>query len=362
MKILIPLVGSFGKAGGWRVLSELANNWVKEGNVVTFLVHKKTEPPYFPTSAQIIYYDDSGKIVNEADPTCKGPVLGALRFRWALKKALDIQKADIVLATHSFTAEPVSNSIIAATKFYYVQAYEPDYYYKKNLKELLYKQISKRSYKLGLNTIVNAPMYLSYKEIKTDMFVFPGLDLKNFKPSERAKNDKIILGTIGRLEEYKGTSYIVEAFRMLRKEFGSNIELHMAFGDASLADEEGISLIIPNGDHELAQYYNSLDLYICAGTIQLEAVHYPVIEAMACKVPVITTGYLPSDDSNSWIVPVKNSNAILRMVKKVLNSDTSEKVDKGYRDIQIFEWANVSTKMLNYFETKNLVQDKNKHR
>lgn len=350
MKILIPLVGGFGKAGGWRVLSELANNWIMKGNEVIFLAHKKTEPPYFPTLAQIIYYDNTGNIVNEPDENYKAPRLGVLKIRWSLRKALDTLDADIVLATHSFTAGPVKKSNIKAKKFYYVQAYEPDYYYKNNLKDKIYKQICKRTYKLGLSIIVNAPMYMDFKEIKTDMYVFPGLDLENFKPNNKSKNDKIILGTIGRLEEYKGTSYIVDAYKKLREEFGNTIELHMAFGDSSLANEDGISVIIPKGDHQLAQYYNSLDIYICAGTIQLDAVHYPVIEAMACKIPVITTGYLPSNDSNSWVVPIKNSEAIKNKVKEVIKNDTIEKVEKGYKDVQIFRWESVSNKMLEYFK------------
>ncbi|WP_312351327.1 glycosyltransferase family 4 protein [Empedobacter sp.] len=352
MKILIPLVGGFGKAGGWRVLSQLANRWIKEGNSVVFLVHKKTSKPYFPTIAKITYYDNFGEIVEHSDLNYKAPIFGALKMRVALRKALDKQSADIVLATHSFTAEPVFLSRIEAKKFYYVQAYEPDYYYKKTLKEKLYKRISRKSYKLGLNIIVNAPMYLSYKEIETDMFVYPGLDLLNFKPVTRKLNDKIILGTIGRLEEYKGTTYIVEAFRKLRKEFGENIELHMAFGDSKLSNEDGIFLVIPNGDQELAAYYNSLDIYLCAGTIQLEAVHYPVIESMACKIPVITTGYQPADDSNSWNISIKNSEEILKRVKEVINEDTTKKVEKGFSDIQIFDWENVSKKMLGYFKTK----------
>jgi glycosyltransferase involved in cell wall biosynthesis len=195
-------------------------------------------------------------------------------------------------------------------------------------------------------------MYLDYKEIKTDMFVCPGLDLQNFRPLEKTKKDKVILGTIGRLEEYKGTIFVVEAFRKLRQELGDKIELHMAFGDPSLANEEGISLLIPNGDAQLAEYYSSLDIYLCGGTIQLEAVHYPVIEAMASKIPVITTGYLPSNNTNAWIVPIKNSEAIYNKVKEVLKEDTFSKVEQAYKDIQVFEWEIVSTKMLNYFKTR----------
>ncbi|MBV8328642.1 glycosyltransferase family 4 protein [Chryseobacterium sp.] len=352
MKIIIPLLGGFGKAGGWRVLSQLANYWMKSGAEVVFLAHKSTEKPYFPTAAEIIYYTNDGVLDTVSESGYPFPKLGALSLRRSLKKALNRMEADVVLATHSFTAGPVRKSAIRAKKFYYVQAYEPDFYYKNSLKEKIYKIISRKSYGLGLKTIVNAPMYLDFNEIKTDMYVFPGLDLDNFKGWPKKKGTKFILGTIGRLEEYKGTSYVVEAFRELRKEFGVDIELHMAFGDQSLAGEEGIVLITPQGDAELAEYYNSLDIYLCAGTIQLEAVHYPVIESMACQVPVITTGYLPADHTNAWMVPVKNSSAIAEKVRQVLKEDVIPKTEKAHEDIQIFKWENVSSKMLEYFKNR----------
>lgn len=352
MRIIIPLLGGFGKAGGWRVLSQLANFWIKEGSEVIFLAHKSSEDPYFPTIAKIIYYDNNGILDENNQAGYSFPKFGALRLRRSLKKALDKMQGDIVLATHSFTAGPVKRSLIKAKKFYYVQAYEPDFYYKNSLKEKLYKLISRKSYSLGLNTIVNAPMYMNFREIKTDMFVLPGLDLDNFRPLQKKENNKIILGTIGRLEEYKGTIYVVEAFKELRNNLGDQIELHMAFGDQSLANEDGIVIVVPKGDEELSKYYNSLDIYICAGTIHFGGVHYPVIESMACKIPVITTGYLPADKSNAWMVPVKNSKAIQDAVHKLLNSKTNEKIDKAYQDIQIFKWDKVSSKMLEYFKNR----------
>lgn len=351
MRIVIPVLGSFGKAGGWRVLSQLANFWIDKDHEVCFLVHLSSSAPYFPTKARVEYYDNAGKIFQESDLKYKLPKLGALILRNSLKKAIDKVSADVLLANHSFTAYPVKNSINKARKFYYIQAYEPDYYYKKTIKDFIYKRVSRNSYLLGLDMIVNAPLYLNYREIQTDKFVFPGLDMQVFKPHQRIKNsDTYILGTIGRLEEYKGTKYIIEAFKKLRRELGNKIELHIAFGEDSLSNIDGIKIFIPNGDQELASYYNSLDLYICAGTIQMDAVHYPVIEAMACKVPVLTTGYLPSDKNNSWSIPVKNSEIIEHKVKEIINSNTQDKVSKAYEDIQVFSWEHVSGKMLDFFK------------
>jgi len=44
MRILIP-IGGFGRAGGYRVLSELANHWIALGATVDFLVDHRSDPP-----------------------------------------------------------------------------------------------------------------------------------------------------------------------------------------------------------------------------------------------------------------------------------------------------------------------------
>lgn len=355
MKIIIPLVGTFGKEGGWRVLSQLSDHWIKDGHEVVFYSHRKSTGPYYPTKAQIVYYTNSGDVSDTCDPTSAKALLGPLQLQRIVRKILDGQKADVVLATHSFTADPVSKSTIQAKKFYYVQAYEPDYYYQNSIKTRVYKKWSKRSYTLDLSIIVNAPMYLDYHEIRSDMFVYPGLALDVFKPITTGKlTEKIILGTIGRTEKYKGTSYVLEAFRTLRKTLGDKVELHIAFGEESMAEEDGVTVLRPDGDQQLAQYYNSLDVYICAGLIQLEAVHYPVIEAMACGTPVITTGYLPATVENSWKIEVKNADQIVTNVYRILDNEEERetKIAKGRDAVQKFDWNVVSEKMLNYFRIK----------
>jgi len=354
MKIIIPLVGTFGKAGGWRVISELANHWISAGHEVVFFSHIKSDGPYFPTKARVFYFDNSGKLFDDFDPNHAKNIWGPFGIRKTLRKILDKQKADIVLATHCFTAHPVKHSNIQAKKFYYVQAYEPEYYYQKDIKTRIYKRVSINSYHLGLDIIVNSPMYLNYKDIKADKFVFPGVDFNIFKPAPKKIQKKVILGTIGRLEAYKGTSYVLDAFRLLRKELGEKIELQIAFGNESLKNEDGVVLLVPQGDIELAAFYNSLDIYICGGLVQLEAVHYPVIESMACKIPVITTGYLPSNDQNSWKVPIKNAEKIQEKVQEILeNKDlVTSKVERAFIDVQQFESKTVAEKMLNYFTCK----------
>jgi len=355
MRIIIPLLGPFGKAGGFRVLSNLANHWIDAGHKVSFLSYVNTDPPYFPTKANILYYNKNGKLISKTQTDTSKALLGMLQLRRSLKKVLDICEADIVLANHCFTALPIKQSKIKAKKFYYVQAYEPEYYYKNTLKDFIFKKISKNSYNLGLDIIVNAEMYKDYKNLKSTKVVFPGMDLEIFQPNESKETSntqkKIILGTIGRLEAYKGTNYVLEAFKILRNELGDCVELHVGFGEKVMEITEGVKVMFPNGDKGLADYYRSLDVYICAGIVQLDAIHYPILESMACKVPVITTGYYPATDENAYLVPIKDVEAIKNKVLEVVMSHKNQnKIEKAYADIKQFDWNHIANKMLNYFE------------
>lgn len=354
MKIIIPLVGTFGKSGGFRVLSQLANYWIKQGHEVSFLSYTKAEDPYFPTKAEILFYDNKGGLCSSKDYHHPKPRWGMFTLRASLKKALDKVDADVILANHCFSALPVRQTSNKAKKFYYVQAYEPEFYYHNTFKDIIYRHISKRSYNLGLNIIANALMYRNYREIKTDMVVFPGLDFNVFKPEEQNKltSSKVVLGTIGRTEIYKGTNYVVTAFKELRKKLGDRIELHIAFGDKDLECIDGVKVIHPLNDMQLAKFYRSLTLYICAATVQLQAVHYPVIESMACKIPVITTGYYPARPENSYMIKIHDTESIVHAILLAITNvdDTKLKAEEAYKTVGQFAWDIVSQNMIKYFK------------
>ena len=353
MKIVIPLVGTFSKEGGWRVLSELANQWINSGHYVTFLSHKRLKNPYYPTKAKIVFYDNKGDLANNGEADYPKPLGGPFRLRTLARRALDKLDADVVLATQHFTADVVKRSKINAKKFYYIQAYEPDFYKEGPLRYRIYKKIAENSYRKGLNIIVNAPMYMNYKGIVSEKVVFPGLNLDIFYPKKYSEIDHVLkLGSIGRTEVFKGTGYVLEAFKTLRGMMGNQVELHLAFGNEEWGKIDGVTMHYPKSDSELADFYRSLDCYICAQYIQLQAVHYPVIESMACGVPLITTGYYPSNESNSWKIATHSSEAIVDKVLELKenNNLALERVKEGLNSIKEFEWSILAAKMINYFK------------
>jgi GT2 family glycosyltransferase len=134
-------------------------------------------------------------------------------------------------------------------------------------------------------------LYNIYKGInhigKPEMVVTDGVDLNIFYPKnlerfEKINQRKIVVGWVGNskwqghIEDYKGVQTILKpAIDELIKE-GYPIE--MRFADKN-------ERMIPH--NQMNDYYSTIDLYIC--TSKVEGTPNPVLEAMACGVPIIST-------------------------------------------------------------------------
>lgn len=354
MKIIIPIMG-FGRSGGNRVLAELANHWLSEGHDVDFLVNEASSIPYFPTNANIRWTSFTGKLITAQERLARSgcKVSGWMNLLGLYISLTEIGKDyDVIIANHSLTAWPVAFANAGnARKFYYIQAYEPEYYaLVKGLKSRLLEWLSRRSYEFDLIQICNAPIYIGYKNIRAKEWVPPGIDSDHFYSKSEYKdlNDaqEIVLGCIGRKEPAKGIKYVLEAFEVLYEQ-DQRFKLYVAYGN--LPDgwtHPGLKIVVPQNDKELGEYYRSLDIMLAPGISQLGAPHYPVMEAMASGVPVVTTGYLPASDRNSWIVNAGCSHSIVVAINDIVNgNDYITKVTQASNDIAGFEWSAVANSM-----------------
>jgi glycosyltransferase involved in cell wall biosynthesis len=354
VKIVIPILG-FGKAGGYRVLSNLATEWVKLGHSVTFLCHISSNLPYFPTSADVIWVNKNGVKIERRESTREKhlhPLVNLLCLLRGLNRYFS--GYDFVLANQSLTAWPVALARVAAKKIYYVQAYEPEYY---QLQPGFSARISEfmawLSYFFPLKRIVNSSIYLNYKNLTSKFVVYPGLDEEIFKPIKNKRNsgNKFIVGCIGRKEPQKGIEYIYEAMKIASKD-SNDLLLNVAYCDIHEGENFPfeIQLTVPKNDFELAEYYRSLNVLIAPGIVQLGAAHYPVMEAMSCGIPVITTGYFPANDSNSWIVSIGNAEEIKNNLIDIKNNPKSSdvKVSNALESCNEISWKKVARQMLSY--------------
>jgi glycosyltransferase involved in cell wall biosynthesis len=352
-KILIPILG-FGRSGGMRVLSQLANCWKALGHDVSMVCFFESEEPYYPTCAKIIWVDKNGITVNTNNSVFKTSNLGIKRV-YAVYKYLkkNFAKYDIILANQNQTAWTAwlgSKSM----NIYYIQAYEPELYTGRNIKAVFQKLFAWATYILPIQKIVNSDLYKNYRNLKAKHVIPPGLDMNIYYPKELPihGNSDLIIGCIGRKENWKGSDDVAQAVKILHEK-GYKIKFEVAFNPVNY---DGHILVIPNGDADLANFYRSLDVLVAPGHLQLGAVHYPVIEAMACKTTVITTGYYPANVENSYIVPIKDPEKIAEAILDIIkNPDLARiKSEKAYNDIQQFDWNTVSKKFINIFqELKN---------
>ncbi len=355
MKILIPVLG-FAHYGGFRVLSKLANEWIKAGNHVDFLCLSSSAKPYFPTQANILWIDHKARFVETnsgIDSTSKLKVLKNIRtLRRGISKIGN--SYDVVMANLSFTAFAVYYAKCTAKKYYYIQAYEPEYYENSSgIKGWVAHFLSKKSYSLKLERIVNSTIYFSYKNLRADKCIYPGLDLATFHPKQHiSSHTPIRIGCIYREEEHKGIKYVIEAFGKLSSKNAGAATLHLAFAPLSMSNSYTV-VHTPNGDHELADFYRYIDILVAPGTVQHGAVHYPVIEAMSCQTAVITTGYYPANNANSWIVPIKDADAIVAAIQDIVDKPEAaqKKIQLAYEAIKQFDWPIVAQQLYGYFNS-----------
>lgn len=347
-RILIPILG-FGRAGGNRVLSQLANTWCRDGHEVAFASPDTSDVPYFPTLADILWLDERGRC--SGSPRGQGASGGA-NFRSLLGGIRRFHDGfDVVLANHSLTTWPVLlGGVPRSKRFYYIQAYEPEYYVASG--QTINRLASAASYHLPFTQIVNAT---TYPALGDRPFVPFGIDLDVFHPVERdpSGHDQLTIGTIGRSEPGKGTRYVLEAFRQVRAK-QPNTRLRVAFGNLPAnTDLDGIDVVHPRNDAELAAFYQNLDILVAGTYGQSGAPHYPVLEAMACGVPVVNTGYLPANGENAWIARPCDAGSLAAQVLQII-SDPAEADRRRFLALEAvkpFAWNVVSRRMMEFFRT-----------
>jgi glycosyltransferase involved in cell wall biosynthesis len=353
MRILIPVLG-FSASGGYRVLSKLADEWIRLGHQVCFTSFDEYGPVKFETSARVVWFDREGRFVPAPEHVARGKIR-LPKLILLLTSAIRRLKGefDVVLANHSYTPY---GALLAGAKdklYYYVQAYEPEFYWLEGgAKGKAGALISWMSYNLidRSRIIVNSPLYLEYKNIRSDAVVPPGIDLRNFCPKEDPGGIRLIpaIGFISRKEAFKGDRQCIDAYRRLRA-MGIRCRLKIAYGNTrpeELAGLPDVEIVIPGNDAELADYYRSLDILLALATIQLGATHYPVMEAMACGTVVVTTGYAPADQTCALLVGPDDSAVAAAVARAIDDPDASRALaQRAIARVQDYSWNNVAVRM-----------------
>ena len=142
---------------------------------------------------------------------------------------------------------------------------------------------------------------------------------KNLERFKNRKKGKIILGWSGNskwgsdiLEDSKGVHTILLPTVEKLKQEGYDIELKMA---------DKVNGIIPV--EKMPDFYNSLDIYVC--TAKTEGGPNPIIESMACGVPIISTDvgfvkYITGEKQHKFILEERSIECFENKIKQLYNN------------------------------------------
>lgn len=182
-----------------------------------------------------------------------------------------------------------------------------------------------------------------------------GVDLNQFYPInierfDKIDNRKIIIGWVGNSawesdkEDFKGVNTILKpAIEELKKE-GYNIETYFA-------DRQ--ERMIPHD--EMVDYYSKIDLYIC--TSKIEGTPNPILEAMACGVPIISTdvGIVPDafgEKQKNYILEERSKECLKEKIKILLknNKEFKKLSAENLKQILNWTWGEISYQFKEFFD------------
>jgi glycosyltransferase involved in cell wall biosynthesis len=182
-----------------------------------------------------------------------------------------------------------------------------------------------------------------------------GVDLDFFVPVNperlyKPKNE-IVIGWVGNSKwgesngiDHKGVKTIIEPVIESLKAEGCNIRKYFA---------DRHERWIPHS--EMNDYYNSIDIYVCASDI--EGTPNPALESMACGIPVISTdvGIIPQlfgEKQKQYILPERSIEALKEKLKELIESPEKRKElsKENLKEIKKWSWEKRCQKWDDFFK------------
>lgn len=197
-------------------------------------------------------------------------------------------------------------------------------------------------------------IYNNIPNIKSPKCVIhDGVDLNLFyKKKEERKDNNIRIGWAGNSKftdsendaDLKGLNKIIKPAIKELKEEGYNIEEKFADRNEGMIPHE-----------KMPEYYNSIDVYICAS--KTEGTPAPVLEAMACGIPIISTnvGIVPEafgEKQKEFIMEERTKECLKNKLKKLIeNKEYFEELSKeNLEQIKKWDWKIISLQYKKFFD------------
>lgn len=238
----------------------------------------------------------------------------------------DIPDADVVIATWWETAFAVAAlSPNKGEKFYFVQGHE--------VHSHLPNHISAGSYYLPLHKIVVSGWLgeiMADRYGDTDVHLVPNsVDTSTFHALPRDRQSVPTIGLMYSTLPLKGVNTALEAIERVRQARPST--RLVAFGakrpSSKLQLPSDTKFFLRPAQEELRKIYAMCDVFISASTS--EGFGLPILEAMACRCPVVATrtgcaGDVIEQGVNGFLADVGDVNALAEGLLRVIDSSEKE--------------------------------------
>jgi len=320
MKITFVLP-TVGLAGGVRAVAIYAERLQKRGHEV-FLVSVPKPQPSLVQQMNSLFRGRGLIDVRKKEPSHFDNVNVPLKVidRCRPITDADVPDADVVVATWWETAEWVANlSEAKGAKAYFIQHHEVFDYVPKGRAAATY---SLPLHKITISKWLVDLMETQYGDRKVSL-VLNSVDTQQFYSSPRGKQPTPTVGMLYSPVYWKGCNVSLKAFSLAAQKLP---ELRLiAFGSctpsADLPLPTGTQYIQQPAQNAIKDIYASCDVWLCGSWS--EGFHLPLLEAMACRCPVVSTqcgGPLDiiEDGVNGYLVPVGDATALAHQLVHVL--------------------------------------------
>ena len=274
----------------------------------------------------------------------------------------DVPDADVVVATWWETAEWVAKlSPSKGAKAYFIQHHEVFDYLPQDRVEA--------TWRLPLHKITISQWLVDLAETKYGdsqvSLAPPSVDTKQFYAAPRNKQSVPTVGIMYSTIYWKGTDIALKAFSLAAEKI-PNLRL-VAFGEAPSSElplPVNTEFVIQPDQDKIKDYYSKCDVWLLAS--RSEGFGLPIIEAMACRTPVISTpaGAAPEILSGGTGIlvrpedPAEMAKAI-ESICQLPNSRWQALSEAAYAKVNNYSWEDATA----YFEAAlKVAVDKSKQR
>lgn len=356
MKFLF-VIPRMGGGGAERVVSLVSNYLAKNGNNVTVLTLVSGESFYELDTS--VHFESIGITINRKSKMHRtfSQVLFLPKSIVTLYKKLKTENYDVVISMLTECDILVGLCKFAGLQFRHVCSERNDPTRRKGIYFALLKAIYKHA---ALFICQSKKVYDYYKDVPASIkTVIPNpVDGTSFPECPKTKSKRVV--AIGRLNEQKNFSLLIESFANLGKEL-DEFKLDI-YGEGpehaklqKLIDKLGLEkrVTLRGAQKDVVQLIADAELFVMSS--DYEGFPNALLEAMAIGLPVISTDFPTGvardliGNENGIVVPVKDENALTEAMRFVLlNNDVRirmgiknrEMCKKYYTEKIMQKWEN----------------------